>query len=299
MFRIISFLFIFLIPTVFWGQSDDVLSDLQAIKNGSITFYNLGAYSITTETYSSEFSDKKLKKVLKKYKVLWKKKEVPLTDSLVKKRNYKFLQEIKEGTYINKYAVYAVENNLRTSIVTFSKIGELDSKLMSSFINSFTDSGFDKNIYAEPKIDSIRFVNRFIKLGPGCQWMGVRNVQCPYNGQMDWTIHKSMEEVNSYNEIRSNITKSEKQLKLLSEEIVDINFEGKKAKAKKLVLDVKGFNSLLLNLQSGAKNLIVYYVASEVGDKYVSCILSHWDNDRMQANGLPALLGEVMELEKK
>ena len=64
-------------------------------------------------------------------------------------------------------------------------------------------------------------------------------------------------------------------------------------------MDVKGHNVLLLKVDSGAKNLIVYHIAEEINEKYLSCILSHWDNDRIQPSVLPALLEKLMFLEKK
>lgn len=296
MYRLFLFLFLIL-PFSLTGQKDE-FDDLQAIKNQNKIFYNLGAYSITTETFSSPFTIKKLKPILRKYEIRLKKKTVLVSDSLVKTSNFRFIQSTNEGKYTSKYAVYAVDNNRRTSIISFAKIGNFDDNLMSSFVNRFVNDEFPEYIYVRPKIDSIKFVNRYIKLGPGCQWMGVRNVQCPYNGQMDWTLHNSLKETREFNTMRSSMALSQNKLKLVSKDSVDITFEGKNTIAERYVMDVKGLNSLLLNLQSGAKELIVYYISEEIGGKYVSCILSHWNNDRVQPHGLPALLGEVMRLKK-
>ncbi len=297
MIRVLSFFVFFLSYVTLEAQISYKIEDLQAIKNRNMTFYNLDTYTITSQSYSSAFNDKKLKPILREYKIRLK-KSTPLKDSLVNVTHYKFLQKSKTGNYINNYAVYAIENKGRTSVITFSKIGELDSKFMSSFIDDFVNTRFPKSIYQKIEIDSIKFVNRYIRLGRGCRWMGVRNVQCPYNGQMDWTLHPSLEEAKNFNKIRSYLTTNERKLKLISKDSVNIKFEGKESKAEKLVLDVKGLNSLLLNLQSGAKKLIVYYIAQEIKGNYISCILSHWDNDRKQPDGLPALLGEVMVLQK-
>jgi hypothetical protein len=49
---------------------------------------------------------------------------------------------------------------------------------------------------------------------------------------------------------------------------------------------------------SGGKTLTIYYVASEVRDNYVSCVLSFWNNDRITKDGLTRLLEEVMILKK-
>jgi hypothetical protein len=203
------------------------------------------------------------------------------------------------GMFKNNYAVYVVENKGRTSVITFSKIGKLNDELMALFIKQYLEGGFSDKIYAKTEIDSIMYLDRYIRLGPACHWEGVRNVQCPYNGQMDWTIHPNLKEAQEFIAFREWSTLDQNTLKLISRDTVNISFEGKSSQAIKLVLGVKGLNSLLLKVDSGAKNLIVYYIVEEIEGKYVSCILSHWDNDRIQPNGLPALLGEVMSLEKK
>ncbi len=47
---------------------------------------------------------------------------------------------------------------------------------------------------------------------------------------------------------------------------------------------------------SGGKTLTIYYIATEVRDNYVSCVLSFWNNDTITENGLAPLLEKVMRL---
>lgn len=103
MYRLFLFLFLIL-PFSLTGQKDE-FDDLQAIKNQNKIFYNLGAYSITTETFSSPFTIKNLKPILRKYKIRLKKKTVLVSDSLVKTSNFRFIQSTNEGKYTSKYAV--------------------------------------------------------------------------------------------------------------------------------------------------------------------------------------------------
>lgn len=293
------FLFVFICSTVLYGQQKLDLNDLQAIKNRNLIFYNLGGYSITTQHYSSPFKEKKLRPILREYKIK-KKKTPPIKDPAIAVQHEKYVQADKVDDKITSYyIVYVLENKGKTSVVSFSSLEKPDDAFFKSFIDQFLGEGFPNDIYADQKIDSIKYVNRYIKLGPGCHWMGVRNVQCPYNGQMDWTLHKSLKAAKEFNEQREYISTNQRKLKLVSKDPVNVIFEGKKTTALKVVYDVKGLNSWIIRLQSGAKNLIVYYIAEEIDGKFVSCILSHWDNDRMQPNGLPALLGEVMELDSK
>ena len=292
-------LFVIACSSVLHGQEKINFDDLQAIKNRNLIFYNLGGYSITTQHYSSPFKEKKLRPILREYKIK-KKKTPPTKDPNLSIPHEKYVITSKIDEKItNYYTVYILGHKGKTSVVSFSSLEQPNNSLFISFIEQFLGDGFSDEIYADQKIDSIKYVNRYIKLGPGCHWMGVRNVQCPYNGQMDWTLHSSLQAAKAFNEQREYISTHQRKLKLVSKDPVNVIFEGKKTTALKVVYDVKGLNSWILKLQSGAEKLIVYYIAEEIDGKFVSCILSHWDNDRMQANGLPALLGEVMELDSK
>ncbi|WP_431165964.1 hypothetical protein [Tenacibaculum halocynthiae] len=86
-------------------------------------------------------------------------------------------------------------------------------------------------------------------------------------------------------------------MKIISEEIVKIEFEGTETKAKKIIYDFTGITSVLANI-SGGKTLTIYYIATKVRDNYVSCVLSFWNNDTITKNGLAPLLEEVMKLKK-
>jgi len=44
--------------------------------------------------------------------------------------------------------------------------------------------------------------------------------------------------------------------------------------------------------------LTAYYVACEVRNNYVSCVMSFWNNDQINESGLPPLLEKVMQLPK-
>jgi hypothetical protein len=45
----------------------------------------------------------------------------------------------------------------------------------------------------------------------------------------------------------------------------------------------------------GSNVLVVYYVTGKVRGKFVTCVLSHYEDDK-GANKLPPLLSEVLEL---
>ncbi|MBL4605563.1 MAG: hypothetical protein JKY02_07870 [Flavobacteriaceae bacterium] len=293
------FFVLLLISLQVQSQEANFFENFQAMRNSGIVFYNVHGTTITTESYSYRFNEKGLKRAFRKYKFNFKKTKKQV-DSELGVENY-YIKEVAQvvGDYKSYTTVYFVRNKEFISVLIFSGVKELQSSFSRNFIRRFLDYKIPETVYVAPKIDSIQFVKRYIKLGPSCQWMGVRNVQCPYNGQMDWTLHESLEDAKEFNKIREAVSTSQRKLKRISRDSIDVTFEGKKTKAIKIVYDIKGIQSLLVNMSSGAKNLIVYYIAETIRGKYVSCILSHWDNDRLQPNGLPALLGEVIELPKQ
>jgi hypothetical protein len=94
-----------------------------------------------------------------------------------------------------------------------------------------------------------------------------------------------------------NIIKVKRGGKIISEELVDVIFEGTEVKAKKVVYDFNGVTSLLVGM-SGGKTLTIYFVASPAKQNYVSCVMSFWNNDSVNPSGLPPLLEAVMKLKK-
>jgi hypothetical protein len=148
------------------------------------------------------------------------------------------------------------------------------------------------------KIDSINFAGRKIKLGNNCNWTNVNTVQCPYYGEMNWSVHKDLKDAKNSVEQQLAITKSRKNGKVISEETVEVEFEGSDTQAKKVIYDFTGMTSLLVGM-SGGKTLTIYYVVTKVRGNYVSCVMSFWNNDTITENGLAPLLEEVMKLKNK
>jgi len=80
---------------------------------------------------------------------------------------------------------------------------------------------------------------------------------------------------------------------VLSNETVDIQFEGQPTTAKRIRVKIQ----VPKFVTGGSNELIVYYVAAEVRGRFVGCVLSHYSNDPLTENGVPALLAKVMKVE--
>ncbi|WP_299680474.1 hypothetical protein [uncultured Dokdonia sp.] len=288
---------LFFIVTGSFAQNDNIFDRLQAINSDDATFYNIDGYTITSQTFNYSFTEKNLKKVYRKYSV--KSKEVKVKDEQLSYNNYYINNQDRiTDSIVQNNAIYFVEDQeKRITIIQFSAINKSDKKFERAIIKPIIEYKIPKENFASISIDSINFAGRKIKIESSCGWTNINTIQCPYNGEMNWSIHKELEDAKNTIGQQFTITKSKKSTKVLSEEIVDIVFEGANTKAKKVVYDLTGVTSLLASM-SGGKTLTTYYVATEVRGNYISCVLSFWNNDNITKNGLPSLLEKVMELKK-
>jgi hypothetical protein len=134
-----------------------------------------------------------------------------------------------------------------------------------------------------------------------CQWKNVNSCQCPYHGQMSWSVHSDSADAVKSIVLQRYITAhcKSKDLKAITDETIDIIFEGQKLKAQRITYQAENETATLL-LNTGGGNtqaLIIYYVVAPIRGNYVSCIMSHWKNDLIEEeSNLPSLLEKVMEL---
>jgi hypothetical protein len=282
---------------VFSQENDDFTKRLKAINNQTIIFYNVDGVDFSSQTFSNEFSEKGLKKLYRKYSI--KDSDLKVKDENLTHNNIYITksENITENiNQINSY--YFVENKDKTvSVFWFGYYNKLNKEFERKYVNRILNNEIPKEVYEPMTIDSIDFAGRKIKLGNNCNWTNINTVQCPYYGEMNWSVHKTIEGAKNSIDNQFNVTKSQKGGKVISEEDVDVIFEGTETKAKKVIYDFTGAKSLLVGM-SGGKTLTIYYVASKVRENYVSCCMSFWNNDTLTENGLAPLLEKIMQLKK-
>ncbi|MBM7420338.1 MULTISPECIES: hypothetical protein [Chryseobacterium] len=289
-------LFFILIFSVCFSQENNVLERLSALNNNGKIWYNIDGYSITSEKFNNSFDEKGLKKVFRKHQIT--DSDVKTKDDQIKFNNL-FIskqQKIDDNNFqTNNY--YFVENPDKTvSVIWFIKNGKTDKETEEKMVNLIIENKIPEENFVPMKITSINFAGRKIELGNSCYWTFLNTVQCPYLGEMNWSVHRNLESAKEAIENQLNITKSKKGGKVASEEIVDVEFEGVQTKAKKVIYDFTGIASALAGM-SGGKNLTVYYVAENVRNKNVSCVMSFWNNDQINPETkLPPLLEKIMKL---
>jgi hypothetical protein len=284
-----------LVCTLSFGQNEALLDRLQAIRNNNMIFCNVDGYQITSETFNRAFTEKGLKKVFRKYSI--DRETLKIKDEQLPYNNlYVTTDEVRAEGIVQNNAFYFIEidkNQLR--VVQFIAVNKRNKSFEQAMVSLLMEDGIPEENFAATTIDTINFAGRDIQLSSNCYWTGVNTVQCPYLGEMNWSVHKDLKDAQNSVAQQYAITASKKNGKILSEEQVSLIFEGTETAAKKIIYDFKGVSSLLASM-SGGKTLTVFYVAAPVRGNYVSCVLSFWNNDSITETGLVPLLDEVMQL---
>ncbi len=293
--KIFAVFFFFISNTSIGQTNDDLYSRLNAISNGKTDFFNVDGIDITSQALNTKFTKKNILKKFYGFKL--KDSDLNTSDSLIGFQNiYVEKKELITEGILQNTSYYFIENyNQGITAITFVSINKQDHDFERQFVKMIYENSIPKKIYEKLKIDSINFAGRKITLDDRCKWMGINNIQCPSFGQMNWSVHKTLEDALQNDSNQYNIIKSKNGGKIISEEIVDIIFEGTEVKSKKVVYDFKGIKSVLVGI-SGGKTLTIYFVSAPIRQNFVSCVLSFWNNDNINPSGLPPLLEEVMEL---
>jgi len=296
----IALIFLLCCALFIHGYSQDagtLYTRLRGISNGDVDFFNVDGIEITSQILGGEFSKKNIAKKFKRYSI--KENDLNQSDSSIGMQNFYTVKSEAAAPDLLKYTSYyfidAPGKGVRA--VTFASLNKTDKQLESLFITALMDNGIPSSVYESPTIDSINFAGRKIGLGNASKRADINNIQSTAYGQMNWSVHSSFDDASSTVENQYKLIKAKKGGKIISEEQVDVVFEGREVKAKKAIYDFKGVASLLLGTL-GAKSLTIYFVAAPVRGNFVSCVMSYWNLDAIGPSGLPPLLEEVMKLKK-
>lgn len=298
MLRTLSILVLVSVCEISFAQDEALFNRLRAIENGGITFFNVDGIDFTKETLYSNFNEKNLKKAYRKYKI--KKKDEKEIDRALDFDNYRVItRETFDEGLVSVSVNYFVKNKDNfIDVFWFGYYDEQNPAFERKMIALISNGKIPKSCFSAMQTDTINFAGRAIALGGNCNWMNINNIQCPYYGQMNWSVHdtKASADLSIQNQLKA--TKIKNGGKVISEEDVDIVFEGVPTQAKKVYYDFTGVTSLLASM-SGGKNLTIYYVSEKIRGNYLSCVLSFWNNDSINPSGLPALLEKVMTIAEK
>lgn len=272
-----------------YAQELPLLDRLSAIKNGDREFYAIDGYIITNEDLKLPFDEKGFKKAYRKLKI---NAQDAQSNPRIHTDNY-LVNRDKEEYVESLYFVKSPANTI--SLVWFSKLRDREVEVEESLVNLIVENKIPQELFAPTDARSIDFAGRKIPMLDDCYFTGINIVQCPYNGEMNWGVYRTLEDAQQAVADQFAANKQRKMLKPIEEEEVEVLFEEVPTKAKRVVFDIKGVASALAGM-SGGKTLTVYYVAQVVRNRPIACVMSFWNNDNIKNTGLPLLLSRVMQL---
>lgn len=278
------------------GQIDNgIFERLNGLKNQDFYFYSIDGYEISSLKMRGKFTKKKISKRYRKLKI--KAAELNQSDSTLPFQNYLVHKSdtIEEGIiFHSSYYFFETQEN-EISAITFSSYNEKDIKYQKQLISLILSNKIPDSIYSTLTTDTVNFAGRPLFLGSKCNWMNINNIQCSGLGQMNWNVCKDKETADRIIEIHRKNVEREGRGKAISDELVDVIFEGINTQARKIVWDFTGITSALVGM-TGGKTLTIYFVSAPVRGNYISCVMSFWNNDLIEPSGLSPLLEEVMQL---
>jgi len=281
-YLILSF---FIISNLF-AQESKLLERLSALQEPSgRIWYNIDGYIITSQIFDLNFDEEGLKQVYEEHKVVA--DDTKIKDDSIRANNYVVRKTQKHiGKTVGNSSCYFIETkDKKIMVVWFSSISE-DLEVQRELTNLIIEDKIPQANFASAQPSSINFGNRRIQLWDTCHWEAVNSLQCPYNGQINWSVYSTLEKAQEA--VETQLLISKEKAKVLTEKFVDVEFEGVPTKARRVVLIFKG-------LMEG-KMLVIYYVAEKVRGNYIGCVMSHWNDDRINPETkLPPLLEKVMK----
>ncbi|MBW3519668.1 hypothetical protein [Flavobacterium sp. NKUCC04_CG] len=270
-------LFFLLCSTACLSQENKIFERLTALNNDGTKWYNIDGYTVTSEYFTYPFDEKGLKKVFKKYRIAKsdlkvKDGDIPFNNFCISKKQKVTDKSVQTDNY------YFVENlNKTITVIWFIKNGTTDRETELELLNAIIKAEVPEQNFVSMPATTLNFTGREINLDSRCYWTYINTVQCPYLGEMNWSIHRTLADAKESVENQLSLTKTRKNGKVISEELVDIEFEGVPTKAKKVMYDFTGISAAIVGM-TGGKNLTIYYVAEVVNSKNISCVLSFWNN---------------------
>lgn len=265
---------------------------LQGIRQDQNTFLNGEGYSILIHKSKRSYSPKSIKKLKKKFDI--KKETKGESNSRITKSNVEYINKNSQNNLkvFERSLIYQTRTgkaNLIKLVTTVSR----DTLFEQGVLELITDGSLPKRIFNNAVVDTIRFINRFVKLGPECVWQDVGNIQCPYRGQMDWSVFTNELRAREYIHQRYQVTQQKNISEVELRDSVDVVFEDVPMKALRTKMKIKVPKVVL----GGSNELTIYYVLAKIEETYAAVVMSHYSND-MMVDGLPPLLNEVMKLKK-
>lgn len=286
------FCFLFSLTISIQANNYEYLHGLKNPKDGTVHFEMSGYYILVSSSKGSLEKEKDLRKIKKKYEI----KETTAEFSSERFNLANKVLEAEVGVEKNlsvkqNVALYLLQSSEKEIVsFFFVTLDQRDFVFEQDFVIDYLGGKLNSYISENLVGEYMNLAGRNIQLGNACGWMGPNNLYCK-GGQISWSEFPSFEraEINLDNRIAAN---KRDNTVILSEDFVEIVFEDVPTIAYRVVYREKK------NFYNYPSVLIVYYVCEEIRGHYISCILSHYGDNRADYD-LPDLLAEFMSFPEK
>ncbi|MHC8949586.1 hypothetical protein [Sphingobacterium hungaricum] len=288
-----STLFIFIFGFTSAQNSPGTLERLSGISNNGMNYYNIEGIQLYSYAIDLDFSKQN---ILANFNDL-REEQLATSDETLAFKNYHVADQHKDSLgFISYFSTYFIESeNNKIIAISFASVDKSEKELERELVHLIRNNAIPKSVYHKMTTDTVNFAGRQLLLDFPCQWMDVNSLQCPKCGQINWSLHPTLTSAQDVLDNFAATTEMNKFGKLVTDTSIQVIFEGKETTARKIVFDVSE-RVTELNLSEGTKTLTAYYVVAPSGTNYISCIMSHWNNDQLNQNGLPPLIDKIMQL---
>lgn len=294
------------LPALLFAQNkpanNKLFERLQAITENKVDYYDVDGVTITCQVTQIPFSKENICKGLSIQE-----SELKKSSPAIAATNFVFEQIDTLCGDILQYSTNYIVQNEKGNIthIIYMSVNKRCDELQQILTPLILEKKIPESVYNKKFFNTLNFAGRKIELGTyACGWTNVNCVQCPYHGEMSWSVHKDSADAALSVETQRYVTANCKMqaAQPTADEWVAVVFENQPLKARRITYRFEGETAaLLLNTGGGnTHSLTIYYVVAPVRGNYVSCILSFWNNDLLEeASGLPSLLEKVMQLKEK
>lgn len=279
------------------GQSkpiQELFSYTHGVRSNSAMILNIAGYEVIVDQVRGKISQKNFQTLIKGFSLT--KKDTALLDSSFGIPTMHLHQKVEGYDSFLREILFVQKNS--DTVLGISISGRVaDKAFYKNIFDAVTQYGFPDSVLSNMGDTTFPFVGRPIRIGRRCQWRGPNAIQCSGFGEINWSMHPTKFDAELMTTLQELKNREIHQLKVDSQEMITVIFEGEEVLAKKISFTVKGFTGIIAKAE-GSKNLIVYYVTAFVRGRFISCVLSYWTSDYIEPEGLPPLLGQLMKFKK-
>lgn len=289
----IIFLFCFLFQFYF-SQEKPLVERLEAIDSGQFIFYETDGMVITKRTFNNDFSEKGIAKTQRQLNI--KNKEFVKSNIADLEFSNITFEKIENNYFSEVYYVFLNKDKV-TDVYLFTSLSPIYKDIAKEFIVLNENNKIPASIFQPREIgSSFKLLNEEIKTPGKCYFTNIRTLQCPYNGEINWSVFNDLEGAKKMIAEQYNGTfHANKSVKIIAEKEITVIFDGVETKAKKVIADITGLNSLLAST-SGGKTLEIYYIAENIKGYNLGIVMSFWNNDNKTENGVAPLIDTLMKI---